>query len=448
MRFRGHVRNLLGHFSRFGEESCAGSLASALHVLNPYSSRGEGHAALGLDELEVVLEHTDAEESMNELWGAFGAMDELVIPALTAVVFVEPLPNQPGYKRNVRSAQFRPQLRERPVVGDGLGLVVADPSCVPFRGHFEYRWKVYSDLRKHITETAGSLTEFASGFRKLGFTKDEETGAITYREWLPPAKSVSLVGDFNNWDEGATPLARDAFGTWEVTLPAKAIAHRTRVKFCATKHDGSTVHRVPAWIRWSCPDLGKFGSTYDGYYWDPSQAGQDDYCFEGFQAARPALPSSLRIYEAHVGMSSTEPKCNSYLEFARDVLPRIKEAGYNCVQLMAIMEHSYYGSFGYHVTSPFAVSSRSGTPDEFKALVEEAHRLGMLVLIDLVHSHVSSNADDGLNGMDFGQPEGESYFMTGERGYHKLWDSRLYCYKNYEVLRYLLSNLRWWLEEC
>jgi len=375
------------------------------------------------------------------------ASDELVVPALTAAVFVEPQSNQPGFKASEPRAQFRPALRERPIVGDGMGLVAADPACVPFRGHFEYRWKVYTDLRKHITETSGSLTEFASGFRKLGFTKDEASGAITYREWLPPARAVSLVGDFNNWDEGATPLARDAFGTWEVTLPAKSIAHRTKVKFCATTPDGSKVYRVPAWIRWSCPDLGKFGSTYDGYYWDPSQAGKEEYCFEGFQAARPSLPSTLRIYEAHVGMSSTEPKCNSYLEFAKDVLPRIKEAGYNCVQLMAIMEHSYYGSFGYHVTSPFAVSSRSGTPDEFKALVEEAHRLGMLVLIDLVHSHVSNNADDGLNGMDFGQAESESYFMTGERGYHKLWDSRLYCYKNYEVLRYLLSNLRWWLEE-
>ncbi|CAE7339651.1 PU1 [Symbiodinium sp. KB8] len=199
------------------------------------------------------------------------ATDELVVPALTAAVFVEPQPNQPSFKASERRAQFRPALRERPIVGDGMGLVAADPACVPFKGHFEYRWKVYTDLRKHISETSGSLTEFASGFRKLGFTKDEASGAITYREWLPPAKAVSLVGDFNNWDEGATPLARDAFGTWEVTLPAKSIAHRTKVKFCATTPDGSKVYRVPAWIRWSCPDLGKFGSTYDGYYWDPSE---------------------------------------------------------------------------------------------------------------------------------------------------------------------------------
>eukprot|EP00434_Breviolum_minutum_P036958 symbB.v1.2.032757.t1/scaffold3972.1/size47140/1 len=241
-------------------------------------------------------------------------------------------------------------------------------------------------------------------------------------------------------------MSRDAFGTWEVTLDANAIPHRSKVKFCAVTPQGGKVYRVPAWIRWSCPDLGKFGSTYDGIYWDPSIE-TEEVCFKGFTAARPTTPESLRIYEAHVGMSSIEPKCNSYLEFAKEVLPRIKESGYNCIQLMAIMEHSYYGSFGYHVTSPFAVSSRSGTPDEFKVLVDEAHKLGLLVLIDLVHSHVSNNADDGLNGMDFGQAECDSYFMTGDRGYHRLWDSRLYCYKNYEVLRYLLSNLRWWLEE-
>eukprot|EP00930_Biecheleria_cincta_P021508 TRINITY_DN15926_c0_g3_i1.p1 TRINITY_DN15926_c0_g3~~TRINITY_DN15926_c0_g3_i1.p1 ORF type:complete len:1787 (-),score=284.53 TRINITY_DN15926_c0_g3_i1:107-5446(-) len=367
--------------------------------------------------------------------------NELVVPAMSAIVFVESLPAEGGYSQAMTSIRSV----ERPIRGDGLGLLATDSACGPFHGHFEYRWKTYIDLRNSVKSSADSLTEFAAGYKRLGFTKDQASGAITYREWLPPAQSMCLVGDFNSWSEGVTPLTRDDFGTWEVTLPAGAIEHRSRVKFCAVKHDGSKVYRVPAWIRWSCCDLGKFGSTYDGYYWDPPADCKDR--FAGFLTPRPGTPQTLRIYEAHVGMSSTEPKCNSYLEFARDVLPRIKGAGYNCVQLMAIMEHSYYGSFGYHVTSPFAVSSRSGTPDEFKQLVEEAHRLGLLVLIDLVHSHVSSNADDGLNGMDFGQDENDCYFCSGERGYHTEWDSRLYCYKNYEVLRYLLSNLRWWLEE-
>eukprot|EP00913_Durusdinium_trenchii_P010814 g10143.t1 len=255
-----------------------------------------------------------------------------------------------------------------------------------------------------------------------------------------PLEEWSLVGDFNGWNEHATPMARDAFGTWEVTLPPGSIAHRSKVKFCAVTPDGAKVYRVPAWITWSCCDLGKFGSTYDGIYWDPATQpdapdaqpgaapdapGAPDVYFRGFKAKAPTV-QSLRIYEAHVGMSSVEPKCNSYLEFARDVLPRIKEAGYNCVQLMAIMEHSYYGSFG-----------RS----------DDAGGRGPPVTEDLVHSHVSNNADDGLNGMDFGQAECDSYFMTGDRGYHRLWDSRLYCYKNYEVLRYLAA-MRRQLELC
>lgn len=146
-------------------------------------------------------------------------------------------------------------------------------------------------------------------------------------------------------------------------------------------------------------------------------------------------------------MSSSEPRVNSYREFADDVLPRIKSNNYNTVQLMAIMEHSYYGSFGYHVTNFFAVSSRSGTPDDLKYLVDKAHSLGLRVLMDVVHSHASNNVTDGLNGFDVGQGTEESYFHTGPRGYHQLWDSRLFNYANWEVLRFLLSNLRWWLDE-
>lgn len=146
-------------------------------------------------------------------------------------------------------------------------------------------------------------------------------------------------------------------------------------------------------------------------------------------------------------MSSSEPRVNSYREFADDVLPRIKANNYNTVQLMAIMEHSYYGSFGYHVTNFFAVSSRSGNPEDLKYLIDKAHSLGLQVLVDVVHSHASSNVTDGLNGFDIGQGSQESYFHAGERGYHKLWDSRLFNYANWEVLRFLLSNLRWWLEE-
>ncbi|KAJ6699299.1 protein 14-ALPHA-GLUCAN-BRANCHING ENZYME 2-1 CHLOROPLASTIC/AMYLOPLASTIC [Salix purpurea] len=154
--------------------------------------------------------------------------------------------------------------------------------------------------------------------------------------------------------------------------------------------------------------------------------------------------SSLRIYEAHVGMSSTEPVINTYANFRDDVLPRIKKLGYNAVQIMAIQEHSYYASFGYHVTNFFAPCSRCGTPDDLKSLIDRAHELGLLVLMDIVHSHASNNTLDGLNMFD---GTDSHYFHSGSRGHHWLWDSRLFNYGSWEVLRYLLSNARWWLDE-
>ncbi|KAJ6362706.1 hypothetical protein OIU78_002995 [Salix suchowensis] len=163
-----------------------------------------------------------------------------------------------------------------------------------------------------------------------------------------------------------------------------------------------------------------------------------------FKHPQPKRPNSLRIYEAHVGMSSTEPVINTYANFRDDVLPRIKKLGYNAVQIMAIQEHSYYASFGYHVTNFFAPCSRCGTPDDLKSLIDRAHELGLLVLMDIVHSHASNNTLDGLNMFD---GTDSHYFHSGSRGHHWLWDSRLFNYGSWEVLRYLLSNARWWLDE-
>ena len=182
------------------------------------------------------------------------------------------------------------------------------------------------------------------------------------------------------------------------------------------------------------------GAAYDGIYWAPPEA----YVW---RHAPPPPPRALRIYEAHVGMSGQEAAVNTYRAFADDVLPRIARGGYNTVQLLAVAEHAYYASFGYHVTNFFAVSSRSGTPEDLKYLVDTAHGLGLRVLLDMVHSHASSNTADGLNGYDFGQPSEQSYFHTASRGYHAAWDSRCFRYDNWEVQRFLLSNVRWWIEE-
>lgn len=325
-----------------------------------------------------------------------------------------------------------------------IGLLRIDPGLGPYSDHFNYRLKRYVELKKLIETYEGSLEEFALGYSKFGFNKEE--GCIVYREWAPAAQEAEIIGDFNGWNGSNHKLEKNQFGVWSIKVPDSegrpCIPHNSRVKFRFKHGNGVWVDRIPAWIKYATVDPTIFAAPYDGVYWDPPASQR-----YGFKFPRPPKPKSPRIYEAHVGMSSQEQHVNSYRDFADDVLPRIKANGYNTIQLMAVMEHSYYASFGYHVTNFFACSSRSGTPEDLKYLIDKAHSLGLQVLMDIVHSHASNNVTDGLNGFDVGQMSQESYFHTGERGYHKLWDSRLFNYANWEVLRFLLSNLRWWMEE-
>jgi 1,4-alpha-glucan branching enzyme len=199
---------------------------------------------------------------------------------------------------------------------------------------------------------------------------------------------------------------------------------------------GDRIERIPAWIKRAEPNP-ELGGLYEGIFWNPPEAYQ-------FKHQRPVRPKSLRIYEAHIGICTPEPKVASYDEFRAQVLPRIATLGYNCIQLMAVMEHAYYGSFGYQVTSFFAASSRFGTPEQLKRLVDEAHGLGITVLLDVVHSHACKNVLDGLNCFD---GTDHCYFHEGSRGRHDLWDSRLFNYAHHEVLRFLLSNLRFYCDD-
>lgn len=325
---------------------------------------------------------------------------------------------------------------------DGMGCVAHDPQLAAYEAHLKYRWKVFNETKEAIVAAEGSMDAFSKGYEKFGFNKTP-SGDVVYREWAPAAQAAALIGDFNGWNPDANPMSKDEYGVWELVLPAGSIPHGSRVKIRLLRfNDGGWVDRIPAWIKMSVQEPGVMGAKYDGVYWDPP-AGEKYVP----QNPRPVRPSASRIYEAHVGMSGSEPKVNSYREFADDVLPRVKTSGYNTVQLMAVMEHAYYGSFGYHVTSPYAVSSRCGNPEDLKYLVDKAHGLGLRVLLDVVHCHASCNVDDGIAGYDFGQQTEDSYFGTGEAGYHWLWDSRLYNYSNWEVQRYLMSNLRYWVEE-
>ncbi|KAL8135755.1 hypothetical protein AgCh_010397 [Apium graveolens] len=325
-----------------------------------------------------------------------------------------------------------------------VAVLDLDPGLRPYKDHFGYRMKRYISQKTLIEKYEGSLEDFAQGYLKFGFNR--EKGGIVYREWAPAAQEAQIIGDFNGWDGSNHSMEKDQFGVWCITIPDSggkaAIPHNSKVKFRFKHGDGVWVDRIPAWIKYATVDATRFAAPYDGVYWDPPRSEMYK-----FRYPRPPKSAAPRIYEAHVGMSSSEPRVSSYREFADNILPRIKANNYNTVQLMAVMEHSYYGSFGYHVTNFFAVSSRSGTPEDLKYLIDKAHSIGLRVLMDIVHSHVSNNVTDGLNGFDVGQSSQDSYFHTGDRGYHQLWDSRLFNYANWEVLRFLLSNLRWWLEE-
>ncbi|KAK9839287.1 hypothetical protein WJX81_005730 [Elliptochloris bilobata] len=338
---------------------------------------------------------------------------------------------------------------------DGTECLKWDESLWSHADHFRYRWNVFKGLRSAIDANEGGLDKFSQGYKYYGLNRGEHEGkqGIWYREWAPGARALALLGEFNAWEPKPEHWAlKNDFGVWSLFLPDGAdgspvIAHRTKVKVRVETAYGEIVERIPAWVKWATQEWNEV--QFNGVYYAPPKVGApgalpDAETSYTFRYPRPPRPRAMRIYECHVGMSSAEPKINSYLEFRRDMLPRIRALGYNTIQIMAIQEHAYYGSFGYHVTNFFAASSRCGTPDELKAMIDEAHHLGLTVLMDVVHSHASKNTNDGINMFD-GTESG--YFHGGGRGYHWMWDSRCFNYGNWETLRFLLSNARWWVDE-
>lgn len=284
------------------------------------------------------------------------------------------------------------------------------------------------------------MEKFSRGYENFGFTVAKD-GTITYREWAPNALRAYLIGDFNGWNRDSHEMHKGDFGVFSITLPPvngqPAIAHDSKIKISmVVPNDHARAERIPVWITRVTQEL-SVSPVYDARFWNPPHKYQ-------FKHPRPPKPASARIYEAHVGISSPDPKVATYKEFTANTLPRIRDLGYNTIQLMAIMEHAYYASFGYQINSFFAASSRYGLPDELKELIDTAHGMGITVLLDVVHSHASKNVLDGLNMFDNSD---HLYFHEGARGRHELWDSRLFNYGHHEVLRFLLSNLRFWIEE-
>ena len=283
-----------------------------------------------------------------------------------------------------------------------------------------------------------SLADWANAHHYFGLHK--ESCKWVFREWAPHATSMWLVGDFNGWkiDPDFELFRIPGTDTWGCEIAADKIRPGDRYHL-EMRWEGGRDERIPAFARYVTQDPET--KLFEACVWAPEK----EYEWKHKDASRVSrLASTPLIYEAHVGMSTEEPKVGSYAEFRDNVLPRIKKAGYDTVQLMAVMEHPYYGSFGYHVSSFFAASSRFGTPDDLKSLVDTAHGMGLRVIMDLVHSHAVANERDGLSRFDGTDYQ---YFHSGPKGWHSAWGSRCFDYGKTQVLHFLLSNCKFWLEE-
>ena len=314
--------------------------------------------------------------------------------------------------------------------GAPLKSFADDEWLAPWRHVYDERTAKVNQI---VAEMPGSIVDHAQGHKFFGLHRMADGGWI-YRDWAPNASALVLVGDFSEWEERAEFFARSlANGCWELHLPSTWIKHgdhyRVRMHW-----QGGHGDRLPAWGRRVVQDVAT--NLFSAQVWDESP--------HHWKHESPPLTAPPMIYEAHVGMSSEFGHVCTWNDFREHMLPRIVGAGYNTVQLMAVQEHPYYGSFGYHVGSFFAPSSRFGTPEELKALVDAAHGMGLRVIMDLVHSHAVKNEIEGISCYD-GTPY--QFFHDGARGMHDVWDSRCFDYAKPQVRHFLLSNIRYWLED-
>ena len=302
----------------------------------------------------------------------------------------------------------------------------------PYEKDFDLRAENYA---KKLAELTGgqSLSDFANGHRYFGFHKTND--GWFYREWAPGAEEIYLTGDFCNWNRRAYPMEKLENGVFELFLPGKDALKDGQKVMALVIHNGQELERIPLYITRVVQDPNDY--SWCGVIYDPA---------EPFAwSEKPFRPKqNLFIYECHIGMAQEEGSVGSYDAFTANILPRVKALGYNTLQIMAIMEHPYYASFGYQVTNFFAASSRFGTPEDLKSLVNAAHKMGIAVLLDVVHSHACSNTREGINEFD---GTAHQFFHAGNRGDHSAWGTKCFNYGKNEVIHFLLSNLKYWLEE-
>ena len=314
-----------------------------------------------------------------------------------------------------------------------LRIVKNDPSLQPFAGDIQLRMDNYAATKERILPPDMTLAEYANGHHYFGFHRCND--GWYYREWAPAAEAMYLTGDFCDWDRHAHPMTPLENGVFELFLPGKDALKNGQHVCVIVVHDGQELERIPLYANYVVQDPET--TAWSAVIHIPEKP--FPWTDAGFVPQK-----TLFIYECHIGMAQEEGKVGTYTEFREKVLPRVKALGYNALQIMAIMEHPYYASFGYQVTNFFAASSRFGTPEELKELINAAHGMGIAVLLDVVHSHASKNTREGLNEFD-----GTSYqfFHYGPRGDHSAWGTKCFDYGKPDVIHFLLSNLKFWLEE-
>lgn len=302
----------------------------------------------------------------------------------------------------------------------------------PFEADIKLRYNLYKNKKQTLLSSGQTLCDFANAHKYFGFHK--ANGGWYYREWAPGADAVYIMGDMNGWNKTSLPLNRLNNGVWEIFLSGdNTLYGGCKVKTVVEKN-GELFERIPLYARRVVQDPVT-------YVWTAEILDEKPYKWK----KRSFTPNkNLFIYECHIGMAQEKAEVGTFNEFTDNILPKIKELGYTAIQIMAIMEHPYYGSFGYQVSSFFAVSSRFGMPEDLKRLIDTAHGMGIAVLLDVIHSHAVKNTEEGINrfdGTDF------QFFHLGDRGEHPAWDTKLFNYDKNEVIHFLLSNLKFWLEE-
>lgn len=312
-------------------------------------------------------------------------------------------------------------------------ILEIDPWIKDYKNDINLRMDEYKKQKDRLLKKGEKLKDFANAHNYYGFHK-VKTGWI-YREWAPNAKGLYLIGDFNNWDRHSHPLKKINDGDWEIFIKGiRTIPHKSRVKVMVD-YGESFQDRIPLFARRVERDK---NLDFSAIIENPRKK------FKWTDDEFKIKKHDLLIYEAHIGMAGEKEEVGSYKDFEKNMLPRIKREGYNTIQLMAIAEHPYYGSFGYQVSNFFAPSSWYGENDDLKSLINTAHEMGLNVIMDLVHSHAVKNTIEGINLFDGTEYQ---FFHEGDEGNHPDWDSKLFDYNKPEVCHFLLSNIKYWLEE-